>query len=103
MQRKTFVMFVNPKYHDEYQKRHEAIWLEMRTLLRAHGVHNYSIHLFAEQNLLFGYAEVDSEEQWVAIADTDVCKKWWDYMKDVMLSNSDNSPVSKSLKEVFYL
>ena len=75
----------------------------MKALLSSHGVHNYSIHLFAEQNLLFGYAEVESEEQWAAIADTEICKKWWAYMKDVMPSNPDNSPVSKELKEVFYL
>jgi len=30
-------------------------------------------------------------------------KKWWTYMKDIMETNPDNSPVSISLKEVFYL
>ncbi|WP_432458959.1 MULTISPECIES: L-rhamnose mutarotase [unclassified Agarivorans] len=103
MKRKTFVMYVNPACHDEYQKRHDEIWPEMKTLLSSHGVHNYSIHLLAEQNLLFAYAEVESDAQWDAIADTEICKKWWVYMKDVMPSNPNNSPVSKSLKEVFYL
>jgi L-rhamnose mutarotase len=32
-----------------------------------------------------------------------VMKKWWDYMKDIMETNDDNSPVSISLHEVFYL
>jgi L-rhamnose mutarotase len=32
-----------------------------------------------------------------------VMKKWWAYMKDIMLSNPDNSPVSVSLQEVFYM
>ncbi|MES2374923.1 MAG: L-rhamnose mutarotase, partial [Bacteroidota bacterium] len=27
----------------------------------------------------------------------------WAYMKDIMESNADNSPVSVPLKEVFYL
>jgi L-rhamnose mutarotase len=30
-------------------------------------------------------------------------QKWWAFMKDIMDSNSDNSPVSISLKEVFHL
>jgi L-rhamnose mutarotase len=32
-----------------------------------------------------------------------VMQRWWAYMKDIMDSNPDNSPVSISLKEVFYL
>ncbi|HEV8272237.1 MAG TPA: L-rhamnose mutarotase, partial [Chitinophagaceae bacterium] len=32
-----------------------------------------------------------------------VMKKWWAYMKDIMESNPDSSPVSVPLKEVFYL
>ena len=32
-----------------------------------------------------------------------IMKKWWDYMKDIMETNEDNSPVSIPLKEVFYL
>ena len=30
-------------------------------------------------------------------------KKWWNYMKDIMETNEDNSPVSIPLEEVFYL
>jgi L-rhamnose mutarotase len=32
-----------------------------------------------------------------------VMKKWWAYMKDVMETNPDNSPVSIPLQEVFYM
>jgi L-rhamnose mutarotase len=30
-------------------------------------------------------------------------KKWWAYMKNIMESNPDNSPVSVPLEEVFYM
>ena len=103
MERKAFVMYVNPEYHDEYKKRHDEIWEEMKELLISHGAHNYSIHLFDEMNMLFGYVEIEDQEKWDAVANTEICKKWWAYMKDVMPSNPDNSPVSKELKEVFYL
>jgi L-rhamnose mutarotase len=32
-----------------------------------------------------------------------VMQRWWSYMKDIMESNADNSPVSVPLKEVFYM
>ena len=103
MIRKGFVMSVNPDQHAEYEKRHRPIWQELQDTLRAHGVHNYSIFLDEQTHQLFGYAEIESEERWAAIAQTAICKKWWAHMKDLMPSNPDNSPISKGLREVFHL
>ncbi|MCK4241342.1 MAG: L-rhamnose mutarotase, partial [Candidatus Atribacteria bacterium] len=33
----------------------------------------------------------------------EIMKKWWDYMKDIMETNPDNSPVTASLEEVFHM
>jgi L-rhamnose mutarotase len=103
MIRKAFVMSVNPDAHDEYERRHQPIWEELNAVLKNHGVSNYSIFLDDETSQLFGYAEVESEEQWADIANTDECKRWWNYMKDVMPTNPDSSPVSRDLREVFHL
>ncbi len=103
MIRKAFLMHVNPDQHAEYERRHTPIWDELADVLKAHGVHNYSIHLDAETNLLFAYAEIDDEEEWAAIAQEPVCRKWWKHMADVMPSNPDNSPVARDLREVFFL
>ena len=103
MIRKAFVMSVNHDSHEEYERRHRPIWEELETVLKDRGVHNYSIFLDAETSQLFGYAEIESEELWRSIAETDVCKRWWAFMKDIMPSNADNSPVSKDLKEVFHI
>jgi L-rhamnose mutarotase len=46
---------------------------------------------------------VESEERWQAIAETDTCRRWWRYMRDIMPANSDDSPVSRPLREVFHL
>jgi len=100
---KAFRMSVNPDRHEEYEKRHNPIWPELEAALKSHGVHNYSIFLDPETHDLFGYAEIEDEDRWAAIAGTDVCKKWWAYMKDVMPSNPDNSPVSKDLVRVFHI
>lgn len=103
MIRKAVVMGVNPDRHEEYQKRHSPIWPELEFTLKAHGVHNYSIYLDPQTHQLFGYAEIESEERWKAIAQTAICKKWWAYMRDIMPSNPDNSPIAKDLKEVFHI
>ena len=103
MLRKAFVMQVNAGCHSEYERRHSPIWPELADTLKAHGAHNYAIWLDAERNLLFASVEIESEERWNAVAQTEVCQRWWASMKDLMLSNPDNSPVSQPLKPVFFL
>ena len=103
MIRKAFLMALKPGQEDEYERRHNPIWPELQDTLRKHGVRNYSIFLDNEKDQLFAYAEIESEELWNAIAETDECRRWWAYMRDIMPTNEDNSPVSRELKEVFHL
>ena len=103
MIRKAFLMSVNSDEHTEYEKRHRPIWEDLASILKQHGVANYSIFLDDETSQLFGYAEIESEEQWNAIAETEECRRWWEYMRDIMPTNDDDSPVSRELKEVFHL
>jgi L-rhamnose mutarotase len=103
MIRKAFLMRLNPGNQAEYERRHNPIWPELQAALKAHGVHNYSIFLDAATDKLFAYAEIESEERWQQIAQTEICQRWWAYMKDLMQTNADNSPVAIELKEVFHL
>lgn len=103
MIRKSFIMQVKPHCHQEYKKRHDNIFPDLINVLKNHGVHNYSIFLDEQRDLLFAYVEIESEEHWNNIANTRECQKWWKYMCDIMLTNSDNSPISQQLEQVFYL
>lgn len=103
MIRKASVMKVFKDCHEEYRRRHDELWPEMREMLLSHGVVSYSIFLDEETDSLFAYLEIEDEERWAKAADTPVCRKWWDYMKDIMETNEDNSPVSRELKDVFFL
>jgi L-rhamnose mutarotase len=96
-------MSVNPDGHDEYAKRHKVIWPELEQTFVSHGVRTYSIYLDPATNDLFGYAEIESEERWAAIATTPVCRRWWRHMRELMPSNPDDSPVSHDLREVFHI
>ncbi len=103
MTRKAFLMTLKPGRQDEYEKRHNPIWPELQEVLKQHGAHNYSIFLDRESERLFAYVEIESEQLWQRIAETDVCRRWWSHMKDLMLTNSDDSPVAVPLDEVFHL
>ncbi len=95
-------MSVNPGKAAEYQRRHDPIWSDLAEVLRTHGASNYSIFHDEATGNLFAYVEIEDDARWAAIAQTDVCKRWWKHMSDVMPSNPDNSPVSRSLTEVFH-
>ena len=103
MIRKAFVMSVDAGKETEYARRHQPIWEELAAVLKAHGVHNYSIFLHEETRQLFAYVEIEDEARWAAIAQTEVCRRWWQHMRDVMPSNPDHSPISRELREVFHL
>ena len=103
MIRKAFLMSVHPGAEAEYERRHQPIWPELAAVLKAHGVHNYSIFLEPTTRQLFVYVEVEDEARWAAIAQTEVCRRWWQHMREIMPSHPDNSPVAQELREVFHL
>lgn len=103
MIRKAFKMKLYEDMAEEYEKRHNALWQEMKAMIHEYGGSNYSIFLDEETNTLFGYIEIEDEEKWSKSAETAICRKWWDYMADIMETNPDNSPVSVDLKKVFHL
>ena len=103
MIKKAFAMKIYPDQHEEYQKRHDELWPEMRAMLKEHGANQYSIFLDPETSELFGYLEIEDEERWSKTAATAINQKWWHYMEDIMETNPDDSPVSKELRHVFEL
>lgn len=100
---KGFKMKLFEGQEKEYERRHNALWPEMKEMIHEYGGRNYSIFLDQETLTLFGYIEVEDEEKWSQSAETAICRKWWDYMKDIMETNEDNSPVSIDLSLVFHL
>lgn len=101
--RKSFKMKLYEGMEKEYEKRHNELWPEMQDMIHEYGGKNYSIFWDKDTNILYGYIELESEELWAESAQTDICKKWWAYMSDIMETNPDNSPVSIDLIEMFHL
>ncbi len=103
MNRNAFKMFLKPGYEDEYEKRHKALWPEMKQLLKESGVSDYSIFWDRETNVLFGYQKSNSDDSSQDLGNLEIVQKWWAYMADIMETNEDNSPVSIPLDELFYM
>ncbi len=103
MIRKVFIMSVNPGQEAEYERRHRPIWDDLAATLREHGVRHYTIHLDEPTNQLIAVADIEDEAKWNAIAQTEVCQRWWKHMTDVMPTNPDHSPIDRELREVFCL
>ncbi len=103
MYRKAFLMKLKKGCEKEYKKRHDEIWDEMKALLKEEGVYDYSIFLHKESSTLFAVQKCDKQEGSQDLKDNPIVQKWWAYMKDIMETNEDNSPVTIFLDEVFYL
>ena len=101
--RRAFRMSVSPGRQAEYASRHQPIWPELEKTLLLHGVRTYAIYLDPDTNDLFAYVEFESEDRWAAVASTDVCRRWWHHMRELMPSNPDDSPVALPLSEVFHI
>jgi L-rhamnose mutarotase len=56
-----------------------------------------------ETSTLFAFQKVDGNAGSQNLGETEIVQKWWKYMSDVMKTNSDNSPVTVELEEVFYM
>lgn len=103
MIRRAFKMQLHKGFEDEYKRRHDDLWPELKELLKKSGVREYSIFLDETTNALFGIMKVEDPSSLVSLPEHPVMKKWWAHMRDIMDTHPDNSPVSIPLKEVFYL
>jgi L-rhamnose mutarotase len=103
MPRFAFKMQLHKGFEEEYAKRHEQLWPELEQLLKGSGISAYSIFLDETTNSLFGVLKIIDQRKLDELPSSPVMQKWWAYMKDIMESNDDNSPVSVPLQEVFYL
>ena len=103
MKRSSFKMFLKPGCEEEYEKRHNEIWPELKKLLQDSGISDYSIFWDKETNILFAVQKTEGDTGSQDLGKNPIVKKWWDYMADIMKTNPDNSPVTVPLKEVFFM
>jgi L-rhamnose mutarotase len=99
----TFKMKLHPGMRTEYQKRHNEIWPELVALLREAGISDYSIHLDAETDTLFGVLWRTDGHRMDELPNSPVMQRWWAYMADIMETKPDNEPFAVPLETVFHM
>lgn len=90
-------------FEEEYRRRHDELWPELRDLLKRSGISDYSIFLDETTNSLFGVLKAADPTLLDKLPGQPVMQRWWQYMADIMETHPDHSPVQTPLKEVFYL
>ena len=103
MKETAFRMRLNPGCAEEYKKRHDAIWPELKKAISESSVYDYSIYLDEETNALFAVQKVRDGGNPDAQKGMAIVRKWWDMMADIMEVNPDNSPVCVELKKMFHM
>lgn len=97
----AFKMQLNDGMRDEYKHRHDEIWPELSAMLKNAGVVEYSIHLDSQTNILFAHMKRRKDHGLDALPQTELMKKWWAHMADIMDTHPDNEPVSMPLETMF--
>ena len=88
---------------EEYKRRHDEIWPELKQLLSEAGISDYSIFFDEETLSLFAVQKNTGEGGSQDLGETEIVRKWWAYMADLMETNADKSPVSIPLPELFHM
>jgi L-rhamnose mutarotase len=102
MTRLAFSLLLEPEHLAEYSRRHDKLWPELRAAIRDQGGSNFSIFYDDQTQRVFCYLEVEDEDRWAAGAESEITRRWWHYMSDVMPTNADLSPIAHDLAEVFH-
>lgn len=102
MEKCTWKATLLPGMRDEYVRRHDEIWPEMKETLEQAGIVNYTIWRCGDE--LFGYYECEKGAAYAAKvqAESPVVDRWNAYMRDVMVMDFDpETGTAVALEKVF--
>lgn len=74
---------------EEYKRRHDNLWPEMKEVLKKAGIRNYTI--WNVGNELFGYYECEFGAEYAAGVqrESQTVARWDEYMKDILIMETD--------------
>lgn len=98
-----FRMRLKPSQAEEYRRRHDALWPELRKLLQAAGISDYRIFLDDESLSLFATLTLAPGGSLEHLPEEPVMRRWWAHMADIMETEEDGAPASLPLRLMFHL
>ena len=99
----AFRMKLHPGQAAAYAQRHDDIFPDLVLALKDAGVSDYSIWLDPDTHHLFAILTRTNEHTMDQLPDTEVVKRWWAHMADIMATDAHNVPDQVPLTRVFYL
>ena len=103
MEQIAFRMQLLPGQAEEYKRRHDAIWPELERLLRDAGISDYSIFLDEEANALCAVLRRGDGHRLDKLPRSDLMRRWWRHMADIMVVQDDQAPVQRALRPMFHM
>lgn len=97
----AFCLHLRPGAEAEYEKRHDALWPEMKAMLAEHGVLHYEIWLHRETMNLHGFIVRRKDHTMAAIPDHPVQARWRAHMADLLVQGPDGMPVREEMARMF--
>ena len=98
----TFCMRLRVGFEDEYRRRHDALWPEMRQALINAGVLHYEIHLEPRSLLLFAWMVRRSDHTMNALAQHPAWQRWQQHMSDILVQDN-GLPLRVPLQRMFWM
>lgn len=102
-ERIAFRMVLKAGEADAYRSRHDAIFPELVQALRVAGVSDYSIWLDPETHHLFAILTRSDDHGMDALPQTEIVKRWWAFMADIMETDANDVPHQVPLVPMFHL
>jgi L-rhamnose mutarotase len=99
----AFRMKLKPGQVEEYERRHANIFPEMEAAILRAGVRDYSIWHDASTDELFAVMTIPDPVALAEVRKTDIARRWWAHMADIMETQPTGAPLSTPLRRVFRL
>jgi L-rhamnose mutarotase len=102
MERVCFILRIKAGTDAEYDRRHQEMWPELRSLIERSGMRNYTI--FRHGTVVIGYAECEPTFAATQAGTHDperIGKRWAEYMADIIEPSDDG--VFSLATEVWHL
>ena len=98
----AFCLRLRPGCASEYQRRHDALWPEMRQTLLDAGLLHYEIHLEPHSSLLFAYMVRRNDHRMDTLPQNPVWQRWQKHMSDLLVQDN-GLPVREPLQRMFWM
>jgi len=103
MEQIAFLMRLKPGREQEYRRRHDEIWPELKAALTQAGIRDYSIFLDEVTLTLFAVLRLTPDNTRNELPSLPVMRRWWDFMAELMEVDQTNKPLDRALTPVFHL